>query len=180
MPCQRSSRIKKINPDDLLDSYCVLDLETTGLSANYDKIVEVAILKIKNNEIVDTFHTLINPCIPISVSASMVNHIYDDMVQDSPLFSDVMDSILSFLGEDTIIGHNISFDLRFLNANLNTPLTNPHLDTMVLSRIVYPQLSHHRLSDLQEYLNLTSNTHRALADCITTKELYDHIKYDHQ
>ena len=89
---------------------------------------------------------------------------------------DVREKVLSFIGDDVILGHNTSFDIRFLNEGFQKQIENPYMDTMQFARKVYPELEHHRLSDLTKHLGLSNNEHRSTADCIATKELYDAIK----
>lgn len=161
---------------EIIDDYCVVDTETTGLSAYYDEIIEIGILKIRDNQIVDQYEQLIHPVYEIDSFITELTGITNEMVAGMPEIQDVKDEVLSFIGDDVIIGHNTSFDLRFLNAGFQTELQNKYMDTMQFARKVYPELSHHRLSDLTKHLNLHTNMHRSLADCISTKELYDAIK----
>ncbi len=160
----------------IIDDYCVLDTETTGLSAYYDEIIEIGILRVRNNEIVDRYSQLIQPKYVIDPFITSLTGITNEMVADMPSILDVKDEVLSFLGEDIIIGHNTSFDMSFLNEAFEEELNNEYMDTMQFARKLYPELVHHRLSDLTVYLGLSNNEHRALADCIATKELYDAIK----
>lgn len=160
----------------IIDDYCVLDTETTGLSAYYDEIIEIGILKIRNNEIVDRYSQLIKPESPIDSFITSLTGITNEMVEGMPTINDVKNETLTFIGEDIIVGHNTSFDMRFLSEGFKQPVNNYYMDTMQFARKVYPELKHHRLSDLVEYLGLHNNEHRAIADCIATKELYDSIK----
>ena len=98
------------------------------------------------------------------------------MVEGMPTINDVKNETLTFIGEDIIVGHNTSFDMRFLSEGFKQPINYYYMDTMQFARKVYPELKHHRLSDLTEYLGLHNNEHRSIADCIATKELYDSIK----
>nr|WP_264182625.1 3'-5' exonuclease [Bifidobacterium pseudocatenulatum] len=77
---------------------------------------------------------------------------------------------------DIIVGHNTSFDIRFLAAGFQENINNEYMDTMQFAIKLYPDLPHHWLSDLSEYLNLTNNEHRAIADCVATMELYEAMK----
>ena len=163
--------IKKI-----IDDYCVLDTETTGLSAYYDEIIEIGILRVRNNEIVDQYSQLIKPKSLIDPFITSLTCITNEMVEGMPKISDVKNEVLTFIGDDIIVGHNTSFDMRFLNEVFKQPVNNYYMDTMQFARKVYPELKHHRLSDLTEYLGLHNNEHRSIADCIATKELYDSIK----
>ncbi len=163
--------IKKI-----IDDYCVLDTETTGLSAYYDEIIEIGILRVRNNEIVDQYSQLIKPKSLIDPFITSLTGITNEMVEGMPKISDVKNEVLTFIGDDIIVGHNTSFDMRFLNEVFKQSVNNYYMDTMQFARKVYPELKHHRLSDLTEYLGLHNNEHRSIADCIATKELYDSIK----
>lgn len=141
----------------IIDDYCVLDTETTGLSAYYDEIIEIGILKIRNNEIVDRYSQLIKPESPIDSFITSLTGITNEMVEGMPTINDVKNETLTFIGEDIIVGHNTSFDMRFLSEGFKQPVNNYYMDTMQFARKVYPELKHHRLSDLVEYLGLHNN-----------------------
>lgn len=160
----------------LIDDYCVLDTETTGLSAYYDEIIEIGILRVRNNEIVDRYDQLIKPSTEVDDFITDLTGITNEMLKDMPSISNIKSDVLSFIGDDIILGHNTSFDMRFLNEGFKEQLTNRYMDTMQFARKLYPELKHHRLSDLTDYLDLHNNEHRALSDCISTKELYDAVK----
>ena len=160
----------------ILDDYCVLDTETTGLSAYYDEIIEIGILKVRDNAVVEKYSQLIHPVNPINGFITALTGITNKMVEDMPYVSEVEDEVKSFLGNDVIVGHNTSFDMRFLAEAFREPLENKYIDTMQFARKIYPELRHHRLSDLCDYLKLSNNEHRSIADCVSTKELYDAIK----
>lgn len=160
----------------LISDYCVLDTETTGLSAYYDEVIEIGILKVRNNNIVEKFSQLIKPEHEIDDFITDLTGITNDMVCDKPSILEVKDNFLSFIGNDVIVGHNTSFDIRFINEGMHIELSNSYIDTMQFAKKIYPDLKHHRLSDMVDYLNLSNNEHRALADCISTKELYDSEK----
>ena len=160
----------------LIDDYCVLDTETTGLSAYYDEIIEIGILRVRNNEIVDCYDQLIKPSTEVDGFITALTGITNDMLEGMPSIDSVKTDVLSFIGDDIILGHNTSFDMRFLNEGFKEQLTNRYMDTMQFARKLYPELKHHRLSDLTNYLGLHNNEHRALSDCTSTKELYDAVK----
>ena len=132
----------------LIDDYCVLDTETTGLSAYYDEIIEIGILRVRNNTIVDKYSQLIKPEYEIDSFITALTGITNEMVADMPSILDVKNKVLTFLGDDVIIGHNTSFDIRFLSEGFSQPIDNKYMDTMQFARKVYPELPHHRLSDL--------------------------------
>lgn len=160
----------------LIDDYCVLDTETTGLSAYYDEIIEIGILRVRNNEIVDRYDQLIKPNFDIDDFITVLTGITNEMLEGMPSIDSVKTDVLLFIGDDIILGHNTSFDMRFLNEGFKEQLSNQYMDTMQFARKLYPELKHHRLSDLTDYLGLHNNEHRALSDCVSTKELYDAVK----
>ena len=160
----------------IIDDYYVLDTETTGLSAYYDEVIEIGVLRVRNNTIVAQYSQLIHPKYEIDPFITQLTGITNKMVAGMPSIMDVKDEVLTFIGKDVILGHNTSFDIRFLNEGFRQNINNPYMDTMQFARKVYPELDHHRLSDLTEYLGLSNNEHRAIADCIATKELYDAVK----
>lgn len=110
MSNQRGKQLNKYVPD-----YVLYDLETTGISANYDEVIEISAVKVRGGKIIDEFSTLVNPGRTIPYGASAVNHIYDEMVSDAPEFEEVLPLFLAFIGNDILVGHNIaSFDMKFL------------------------------------------------------------------
>lgn len=124
----------------------------------------------------DRYSQLIKTDYEIDPFITSLTGITNEMVKDMPAIDFVMSDVLSFIGTDVIIGHNTSFGIRFLDAGFNIELDNKYMDTMQFARKLFPELKHHRLSDLTSYLGLSNNEHRSIADCIATKELYDSIK----
>ncbi|MEG0367874.1 MAG: exonuclease domain-containing protein [Coprobacillus sp.] len=167
----------------LIQDYCVLDLETTGLSPINDMIIEVGILKIRDGQIVDKYTQLINPEREISYFITKLTGITNQMVQYMPPIYAIKYEVLDFIRDDIIIGHNTAFDLSFIANKFDMDIENEYMDTVQFSRKVYPKMKHHRLTDMVELLDLSNNEHRAIADCIATHELYEHLKQmiiDHQ
>lgn len=163
-----------------LDTYIVLDLETTGLDPTYDEIIEVAALKYVHDELVDTFVTLVNPDNRIDAYITKLTGISNDMVQDAPKIRTVLPELKIFLGDLPIVAHNANFDINFLYDNfmfcMEEPLTNDFVDTMRISRQLFKEMRH-RLVDLVNAFNIrTSNLHRAQADCEATQQVYEYMK----
>lgn len=159
--------------------YVVFDLETTGISPNYDEIVEISAVKVSDGRVVSEFSTLVNPGRPIPFRASEVNGIYDDMVADKPFFDTVLDEFLEFIGDSVLVGHNIhTFDMKFIcrDALKYKGLTvgNDYIDTLAIARACLPDLNHHTLSALSEYYGIsTEGAHRALNDCHMNRQVYE-------
>ena len=149
----------------------VFDVETTGLSpVSGDRIIEIAAVKVKNGEIVDSFESFIQPGRDIPVEASRIHNITEDMVADAPQRDEVLPQILQFIGGACLVGHNIKFDLDFLCYELSLigrriHEGTPTIDTIKMAKRLLPQLSTYRLSNLAQYFGANvQETHRALSD----------------
>lgn len=160
----------------IISDYVVIDIESTGLQFQFDEIIEIGIARVRNNIVVETYSQLIKPIQEINGFITSFTGITNDMVKNMPVILDVKDSVLEFIGDDIILGHNTAFDLAFLNFRFNTKISNQYMDTLQFARKVFPNLKNHKLTTLVKNFNLSKNEHRALADCISTKQLYDLIK----
>ncbi|WP_017185268.1 PolC-type DNA polymerase III [Alkalibacillus haloalkaliphilus] len=154
-------------------TYIVFDVETTGLSATYDKIIELAAVKLYQGEIVDRFERFANPHQKLSQTTIDLTGITDDMVKDAPEIEDVMRDFYEWCGSDVLVAHNASFDIGFINAaykRIDLPkVTNPVIDTLELARLLYPNLKNHRLNTLCKQLNIElTQHHRAIYDAEAT------------
>ena len=151
---------------------CVLDIETTGFEPGESEIIEIFILKVKNEEVVDEFYSLFKPS--VRITNSHIHGITDEKVVNSPSLKDKADEILNFIEECILIGHNIDkFDLKFLNFFLQKKLTNPTIDTLNMSRSkLGSNVENHKLITLAKYFNVVSPTHTARDDVMTTFEVY--------
>lgn len=168
---------KKNYPKD----YTVIDLETTGFSPDCCKILELSAIKVRNDEIVDTYSELINPHEKVHYFITNLTGINDEMLCDKLDINEVLPSYLDFIGDDILLGHNVTFDISFIrnNANkyLNREFNNRYFDTMYISRSVFKSERHHRLVDLIERCHLGgSQEHRGLSDCMYTYKAYLYMK----
>ncbi|OZU90136.1 ATP-dependent helicase DinG [Virgibacillus indicus] len=161
-----------------MDKFVVIDLETTGHSAvKDDKIIEIGIVVIEGNAITDNFSTLLNPEKPIPPFISNLTGIMDKDVKGAPTFQEKANEIIDIFRDGYLIAHNVPFDLGFLNTELSKngfkPLSNPVLDTVELSRILYPKSPSFKLGQLAEFLEISHNDpHRALSDAYVTAKLF--------
>lgn len=163
------------------DSYVVIDIETTGLSPNNCEIIELSALKVENNEIIDTFSSLVKPTAPIPEFIQELTGITNEMVSNAPIISEVLPSYLNFLGENILIGHNVTFDIGFIRYNcekhLNCGLSNDYVDTLRISKKLIKNIDNHKLGALAVHFGIPQEAaHRALDDCRTTNELFSHLK----
>ncbi len=167
-----------------LKDYTVLDIETTGMSPNYNKIIEISAIKVRNGKEVDTFSKLINPHEKIPFFIMSLTGITTEMTEnEGEELEDVLVSFKDFLEDDIIVGHNVNFDVNFLYDNfsnvLDEPLKNDFVDTLKISRKLLPDLDHHRLDDLTDYYGIRArNKHRALNDCDLTNKVYNKMCKD--
>lgn len=166
---------------ELADCYTVVDLETTGLDPKVDEIIEIGAVKVVDNEISDSFQSLVKPNCEISDFITSLTGIDNEMVADAPCLKDILGKLLVFIGDDIVVGHNVNFDVNFIIAGslkcFKRGFSNNFIDTMRISRKLYPQEKHHRLCDLEERFCLhNENAHRALSDVMLTKKCYDHMK----
>lgn len=180
-------KVKKIREQkgksiiDFKSNYTVIDIETTGLDTEYDEIIEIGALRVRNNEIVDKFNVLIKPKYEIDDYISELTGITNEMLKNAPSIDDIMSEFLDFIGNDILVGHNVNFDINFLYDNsiniLNKAICNDYIDIMRIARSLLKELKHHRLLDLVNYYKIeVQGIHRALLDCNLTKQLLDKLQ----
>ena len=99
-------------------TFCVLDLETTGCDASSDRITEVGAVTVRGGEHLGTFHTLVNARQSIPTQVALLTGISDSMLASAPPVEQVLPSLLEFIRGTIVVGHNVRFDLRFLNSAL--------------------------------------------------------------
>lgn len=154
----------------------IVDLETTGVSAQHGEILEIGAVKLMNGEVVETFESLVKPKGIIPYHISQITGIRPLMVATAPPIEEVFPRFLDFIGEEVLIAHNAPFDLGFLRAThealLGTPLENPHLCTLKLARKLLPKDQKKGLDALATLYGLTNIArHRALGDALVTAEV---------
>ncbi len=178
--------VKQLEVDSGRHPVIVLDFETTGLSPNHgDRAIEIGAVLIENDEITDSFQSLMNPGFRISSFIESYTGISNSMVVAAPSCETVMKKFANFIGEHPLVAHNASFDKKFLDSEferLSRPRSNSMACSMLASRRIYPEAPNHKLGTLVRYCDIeTDGTfHRALADAVMTGHLWismiDHIK----
>jgi DNA polymerase-3 subunit epsilon len=157
--------------------FCVIDLETTGTDRHNDMITEVGAAIFEGGDCLGTFQTLINPGRAIPPTITMLTGLTDALVATAPRIEAVLPSLLEFIGSSVIVGHNVGFDLGFLNAALERSqrprLDRPTIDTVPLARrLVRSEVRNCRLGTLAETFGLAHQpSHRALDDVLATADL---------
>ena len=156
--------------------FSVLDVETTGLSARNNRVIEIGIVKVKNLKIADKYSTLINPGCNIPYFITQFTGIANGDVEYSPSFNDTAEEIEDFIGNSIISGHNLSFDENFLRyefiRNGYEPLSNLTVCTLKLARKIFPELKSKSLASITEHLKIKNkDSHRALSDAEATAKI---------
>lgn len=160
----------------LTSDYTVIDFETTGLSPLTCDIIELAALRVRNDEVVERYQLLVKPRSPLSPFITSLTGITDQMLADAPGVEEVLPDYLAFLGNDVLMGHNVNFDLGFLKAAAPA-FSARYIDTMQISRRIAKEYPRHRLQDLcSRYGIHNNNAHRALGDCTATWQCYLKLK----
>lgn len=163
-------------------AFSVVDVETTGLSANKNRIIEIAIVKIEKLRITDKLHYLVNPQTYIPPFITSLTGIDNDDVIDAPIFSEIVDEIIAFIDNSILTAHNFTFDSSFLNTEFMLSgrefVSDESCCTLKIARNIYQELKSKSLSSVSDFLNLKNkNAHRALGDAeITAKVLLKMIK----
>lgn len=169
--------VQDIEPNpNLPDSFCVFDIETTGLNKKYEKITEIAVCKVKDGKIVDEFTTFVNPEKHIPEEVQNLTHITDDMVKDSPTIEEVLPQFIEFTKDSILVAHNASFDVGFMAhfaAEQKLEFTPYVIDTLTIARENYTSVENHKLGTLAEFLGVElEGAHRAINDTRATAKVF--------
>ena len=155
-------------------TYAILDLETTGLDAQRNEIIEIAIVIMQDGTVVSEFESLVRPKNPISEEITAITGITQEMVDDAPTLYSIRSDIRRVLGDHVVIGHNVGFDMGFMHSE-NLALHNDMLDTVVIASVLLPNAGRYNLEFLANYLRLPldegGQAHRAMSDVLLTAEL---------
>lgn len=158
-------------------TFCVLDIETTGGSAADGGITEIGAVKLRGGRCLGTFQTFVNPGCAIPRQITMLTGITQAMVAPAPTPDQVLPTFCEFLGQAVVVGHNVRYDLGYLNGALERSgrprLANTVVDTLGLARrLVREEVPNCRLSTLATRFRLDHRpSHRALADALATADL---------
>ena len=166
-----------------IEEIAVIDFETTGLSAGTDWPTEIAVVILRDFQIVKQFDSLMNPGVPINSRIQELTGITNEMVRRAPSVSNVMRQALAMVGDRPIVAHNASFDKAFWKTEiglLGAKVQNDFVCSMLLARRIYPRFPNHKLGTLAEFLGLewSGIAHRAKADVLMTANLLDRMSSD--
>ena len=155
--------------------YVSLELETTGLDPKKDKIIEIGAVRVRDGRVREHFTTLVNPGRALSDTVINLTGIRDKELKEAPYIEDILSDLLSFIGEDILLGHSVLFDYSFVKrAAVNAKLSfeKRAVDTLKIARKYLPDLESRALSALCKHYGIAYCPHRAYEDAIATHELH--------
>lgn len=160
----------------LTGGFVVFDIETTGLNPSRDGITEIGAVKVENGKIADRFSTFVDPGMPIPEHITKLTGITDAMVAGAPGISRAVGDFLDFAAGLPLVAHNASFDTGFIRHHARQcgiEFSNTIVDTLQLSRKLFPELNRHKLDIVAKHLGVSlKNHHRAVDDAQATAEIF--------
>lgn len=167
--------IQGMDPEyPLSGRYVVFDIETTGLSARNDQIIEIGAVKVEGSSVVDTFSSFVRYDRPLSEFTKTLTNITDEMLADAPGIDEVFDRFIAFVGDLPLVAHNADFDMSFINRLCMEKgiALIPSIDTIKLARH-FLEIKRYGLETLVRHLKIPfSNHHRAVADADVTASAF--------
>ncbi len=160
------------------ENYICIDLETTGLNPKTDRIIEIGAAKVRDGKVAEVFETFVNPGRTLEERIVELTGISDEMLKDAPDIKEVLPKLLTFAGEDVLLGHSVLFDYSFIKkAAVNNKLTfeRQGIDTLKIARRYLTELPSRSLDCLCNHYRIAHKAHRALEDAKATCELYDRL-----
>ncbi len=163
------------------DTFVCFDCETTGLEANNDRIIEIAVQKYTFSKVLESYETLIDPERIIPEETIAIHHISNDMVKGKPKAGEVLREVLKIIGNHIIVGHGIQLDIQFVmeeckRASIPCNLDkNQFIDTLRMARL-YGQSPVNSLQRLRQHFNIAEEgAHRAMSDVIVNIEVFKYL-----
>lgn len=159
----------------MIDSYVCVDLETTGLNPKTDKIIEIGIVKVVNDQIAEEWETFVNPARQLEERITELTGIHDEQLLSAPKIEDVLPTLLKIAEGSVLLGHSILFDYSFIKkaaVNQRLAFEKEGIDTLKIARKYLADLESRSLPSLCEYYGIHHSAHRALHDAKATVELY--------
>ena len=165
--------------------YCIVDVESTGGVSGPSRLTEIAIFRHDGQQVVDSFHSLLNPGCPIPPFIRHLTGISDAMVADAPVFAEVARDVLDITKDAIFVAHNVGFDFNFIKKELNWlgyDYFRRTLCTVRTSRKLIPGHNSYSLGKLCRALDIPLNDrHRAQGDAAATVRLFEMLlRHDNQ
>jgi len=159
--------------------YAIIDVETTGMGIQGNRITEIAILVHDGKNVIDEFHSLVNPESPIPFAITRLTGINDSMVSDAPKFYEIAKEVIEITTDCVFVAHNVNFDYNVIHkefADLGFPYRRKKLCTVRLSRKLIPGLPSYSLGKLCASIGIPLNDrHRAMGDTKATTILFERL-----
>jgi DNA polymerase III subunit epsilon len=160
----------------LPNSLCFVDLETSGLNAGYNRIIEIGLLKVVDGELVKEFKTLVNPETHVDPFIESMTGIRTEDLENAPLFDEIKDELLYLLEDSVFVAHNVRFDYGFIRnefKRVGVKFSSKHFCTVKLARLLYPNQKRYGLDSIIENFGIKcENRHRAFDDAKVLWEFY--------
>ena len=161
----------------LRGDYTVIDLEMTGLNPKLDKVIEIGAVRVRGHKEAARYATLVNPKRSIPERVVELTGITNEEVAAGLDEEEAMQALIAFIGDDVIVGHNVSFDYSFMKqwaVNKRIPLTLRACDTLRIARAILPGEQSKKLEDLCVYYRIErERAHRALDDAVETHRILE-------
>ena len=155
--------------------YVALDVETTGLDSASDEIIEVAAVKFRGDEVLETYNQLVKPHQSLPLKITRLTGISENDLTDAPRFAQIGPDLVRFLKSYPLVGHSVSFDIRMLQA-AGMGLPQPSFDTFELATLLMPKAPAYRLGALAVALGIVhEEAHRALSDADVARQVFLHM-----
>jgi len=156
-------------------TFVAIDVETTGLEAGTDEIIEIADVKFNGDEVLETFQKLVKPRHSLPLKIARLTNISDEMLADAPRFSEVAPELVRFVKSYPLVGHSVGFDLKMLQAQ-GMRFPQPAYDTFDMATLLMPRAPAYRLGALAAAIGIThADAHRALADADAARQVFLHL-----
>lgn len=158
----------------MAQSIVFIDVETTGVNPNKDKIIQLSAIRFSGHKETARFNTYVNPGRAIPPDVTNTNGITDEMVVDAPTIHDIRDQFLNFIQDAFVVGYNVSFDLNFINLAFEGALASiEYLDMRYLAQMCL-DLPNYQLSTVAQHLDIhpSERFHNSLSDCEVTADIF--------
>lgn len=157
-------------------SLCFVDVETTGTNPSFNRIIEVGIVKVLNNQIVETFESLVNPGTGVPPYIKSITGISESELENAPSFYEIKDQVLDMFLNSVLVAHNVRFDYGFLKnefKRIDVSFYSRHFCSIRLAKQLFPQLNHYNLDSIIEYFEIKcKRRHRAFDDAQALFDFY--------
>lgn len=165
-----------MNPEKV---FVAFDIETTGLSPSYDRIVELGGVKFRDGKVLEVFNELVDPEIPMPAEATKINGITQEMLAGKPKIAEVLGRFWAFAGDAVLVAHNAEFDTSFVNWAMKRLgqglLKNDVVDTLRMAQSALPGRKTYKLQDIAADVGIKAlEAHRASDDSRVCMEVFQH------